>query len=173
MRRPAKPISVGSSHTVTSKFFAGLQHNLIPRSLVRHKERSPASPAQTYGLLVRMWAFTVLGLKLMRLAIALLLKPPSRYCNASRSRRVRLNCLETCDNGANPAGPRSSSTATHWRERIIEMGIHEECSGKIRLLPDRHSQKGDSSRACRLTKLDRIFAPRRASQCVRFASLSG
>src|SRR5437016_10598542 len=59
----------------------------------------------------RRKAFTVLGLMFIRFAISLLFRPCSRYSNTSRSRCVRLNCRETCDNGTNPEGPLSSRTA--------------------------------------------------------------
>src|SRR2546429_10006126 len=62
-------------------------------------------------IIIRRKAFTVLGLMFMRFAIALLVRPCSRYSNTSRSRRVRLNCCETSDKGTDPEGPRSSRTA--------------------------------------------------------------
>jgi len=55
--------------------------------------------------------FTVLGLRFIRFAIALLLIPCSKYSKTSRSRRVSLNCWQTRDNGTSAAGPLSSRIA--------------------------------------------------------------
>src|SRR5579864_3578534 len=46
-------------------------------------------------MIIRRKAFTVFGLMFMRFAIALPVRPCSRYSNTSRSRCVRLNCRET------------------------------------------------------------------------------
>src|SRR5258707_14734142 len=62
-------------------------------------------------IISRRKAFTVLGLTFIRFAISLLLRPCSKYVNASPSRCVKLNCWKTCDMGINPDGPRSSRTA--------------------------------------------------------------
>src|SRR6266566_776692 len=51
----------------------------------------------------------------MRFAIALLLRPCSKYSNASRSRSVRLNSPEICDHGANQEGLLSSRTPMYGR----------------------------------------------------------
>src|SRR3981081_973735 len=59
----------------------------------------------------RKKAFTVLGLRFIRLAITLLLMPCSKNSNPSRSRWVSLNCWQTRDNGTNPEGPLSSRIA--------------------------------------------------------------
>ena len=62
-------------------------------------------------IIIRIKAFTVFGLMSIRFAISLLLRPCTKYANASPSRCVRLNCSEICDKGISPDGPRSSSTA--------------------------------------------------------------
>src|SRR5258706_7973335 len=62
-------------------------------------------------MIMRRNAFTVLGLRFIRLAITLLLMPCSKYSNTSRSRCVSLNCWQICDNGTSPAGPLSSRIA--------------------------------------------------------------
>src|SRR5690348_9921052 len=63
-------------------------------------------------MISRRKAFTVFGLRFIRFAISLLLKPCGKYSNTSRSRRVRLNCSETCDKGIRLDGALSSRTAT-------------------------------------------------------------
>src|ERR1700739_1133183 len=62
-------------------------------------------------MIIRRKDFTVLGLIFMRFAIALLVRPCSRYSSASRSRCVRLNCRKASDHGTSPEGPRSRRTA--------------------------------------------------------------
>ena len=121
--------------------YCGCDRRILPTMADREE-------APVLIMIVRRKAFTVLGLMFMRFAIALLARPCSRYSNTSRSRGVRLNCRETSDNGTNPEGPRSNSTAMLGCEGSLAHESTQNARQKYRLLPDRNSvTKCDSLRA--------------------------
>src|SRR6266576_1849249 len=94
----------GTGRTERWAHYCGWAMIILPT--IADREETPV-----LTMIIRRKAFTVLGLMFMQFAMALLVRPCNRYSNASRSRCVRLNCRETCDNATNPEGPRSSRTA--------------------------------------------------------------